>query len=293
MPNKMQNHHHQIHMMMYGLGDSHDPNPDTVQLVESIVQSQLKTIVIEALKYGDGKVLRGRDLVFLLRHNKYKMHRFIRYILHKELSQKLKCSSTVSKIDHDDKTKNKLIKFIESIDETGEFLDMSEVDETKVERMLRADRISRNLSEEKYLEFQKSRCASFKTCPRSFENIKQWIDPKKELIFEDDSMDVLCYLAFQTVAELVDYALLVREDAQSGSDPLAHLPGSGSYYTAAMFKAPHGLERGRVDCARIRTNQAPISVGEIKEVMRRIYSPQTGKLNFGGKVPDTHYLLAL
>lgn len=85
----------------------------------------------------------------------------------------------------------------------------------------------------------------------------------------------------------------------------------GSYYTATMFNAPHGLEKRRIDCTRvvfflqifevfykfnsvqIHTNQQPISVNEIKEVMRRVHNPQAGKLNFGGKLPATHYLLAL
>lgn len=148
---------HHICMMMYGFGDSHEPNPETVRLVENILQSQLKTIVNEAMKKGEGnKVVRGEDLVFLLRHNKYKMQRFVRYVQHKD-SMKMKNLDT-SVIDLDpDKPPNSLLEFIESIDETGEFMDLSEIDETKVERMIRADRISRDLSEEKYIEFQKAR----------------------------------------------------------------------------------------------------------------------------------------
>lgn len=149
---------HHICMMMYGFGDSHEPNPETVRLVENIVQSQLKTIVKEAMKKGDGnKVVKGEDLVFLLRHNKYKMQRFVRYVQHRDISIRMK-NANPSVIDLDpDKPRNSLLEFIENIDETGEFMDMSEIDETKVERMIRADRISRDLSEEKYIEFQKAR----------------------------------------------------------------------------------------------------------------------------------------
>lgn len=156
MANKKITHH--ICMMMYGFGDSHEPNPETVRFVENILQSQLKTIVKEAMKTGDGnKVVKGEDLVFLLRHNKYKMQRFVRYVQHRDISIRMKNANPLI-IDLDpDKPRNSLLEFIESIDETGEFMDTSEIDETKLKRMIRADRISRDLSEEKYIEFQKAR----------------------------------------------------------------------------------------------------------------------------------------
>jgi len=148
---------HHICMMMYGFGDSHEPNPETVRLVENILQSQLKTIVNEAMKKGEGnKVVRGEDLVFLLRHNKCKMQRFVRYVQHKDSIKMKNLDPSVIDLDPD-KPPNSLLEFIESIDETGEFMDLSEIDETKMERMIRADRISRDLSEEKYIEFQKAR----------------------------------------------------------------------------------------------------------------------------------------
>lgn len=99
------------------------------------------------------------------------------------------------------------------------------------------------------------------------------MDPKEEIKLTQDALFVLCYFAFQTVAEIVDYALYVREDRQAGKvylcfvqtlihqnvlifahtitgdDPLKHLPGS--YYTATMFNAPHGLDKRRIDCTRV------------------------------------------
>lgn len=78
MGTKKQTYYNEISMMMYGFGDSHEPNPETVRLVESTVLSQLRMIVNEALKYWDGVSLKGENLIFLLRHNKYKMQRFVR-----------------------------------------------------------------------------------------------------------------------------------------------------------------------------------------------------------------------
>lgn len=76
----------------------------------------------------------------------------------KEVSRKLRsASSTVIEIDPIEKPKNKFIDFIERLDETGEFLDLSEQDEVKISRMVRADRIAQDLNEKKYLEFQRAR----------------------------------------------------------------------------------------------------------------------------------------
>lgn len=282
-------YYNEISLMMYGFGDSHKPNPETVRLVESIVLKQLRAIVNEALKYWDGKALKGEDLVFLLRHNKVKMQRFVRFLQNKAVKNKLKRLTT--EVEIDEKPKHKLIDFIEKIDETGEFTDLSEVDEIKVERQIRADRISQALDEKKYMDFHKARCASFKVVGQGMEHLRLWIDPKRDINFKPEALDVLSYFAYQTVAELTDYALLVREDMRSGTDPLKHLPGS--YYTSAMFNGQHRFEGNNPDYSRVYSSQPPISLNEVKEVMRRVYSPQAGKLNFGGKVPETHYLFAL
>lgn len=277
--------------MMYGFGDSHKPNPETVRLVESIVLKQLRTIVNEALKYWDGEALKGEDLVFLLRHNKVKMQRFVRFLQNKAIKNRLKRLDTETDIDPNEKPKHKLIEFIEKIDETGEFMDISEIDETKVERQIRADHISQALDEKKYLEFHKARCASFKVVGTGMEHLRLWIDPKRDINFKPEALEVLSYFAYQTVADITDFALLVRDDLRSGTDPLKHLPGT--YYTSAMFNGQHRFEGNNPDYSRVYSCQPPISVNEIKEVMRRIHSPQAGKLNFGGKIPITHYLLAL
>ncbi|KAJ8931718.1 hypothetical protein NQ314_015336 [Rhamnusium bicolor] len=278
---------------MFGFGDSHKPNPDTVRLVESIVLKQLRIIVQEASKYSDGKNLRGKDLVFLMRHNKQKMQRFVKYLLNKRNSALLQqLQKNIVEIDCEPKEpKGELIEFIKSIDETGEFTDLSGFDEIKHDRQLRADRISQALDEQKYLEFCKARCASFNsrdTTQRSLNKLWLWIDPKKEIDFKPDALDVLGYYAYQTVAEITDYALLVRMDGKCGTDPLKHLPGS--YYTATMFNGEHRFEGTNPDYSKVHSSQPPISVNEIKEVMRRVHSPQAGLQNFGGKLPETHYL---
>lgn len=142
---------------MYGFGDSHKPSPDTVLLVEHTVLSQLRTIIQEALKHSTKEnQLHGEELVFLMRKNKHKMRRFIRYLQNKDLKRKfekqLDEKGTVAPKQLDEKgtvapeqlgsSARNLIEFIERIDETGELTDMAEFDDMKYERQLRADQIS-------------------------------------------------------------------------------------------------------------------------------------------------------
>lgn len=293
--------YNEISLMMFGFGDSHKPNPGTVRFVESIVLKQMRMIVREALKYSENNTLRGEELVFLMRHNKYKMRRFVRYLINKHTKNQLIHHAYSSEIDLEldeskrpKKLKNHLIEFIERIDETGEFTDLCEFDEIKYERQLRADRISQALDEKKYLDFCKARCASFSnkdTVYKNLEKLKLWIYPNDDIRFIESSLEVLAYYAYQTVAEIIDYALLVRMDTRSNNDPLSHL--AGSYYTATMFSGKHRFEESNPDYSRVLSSQPPISIAEIKEVMRRVHTPQAGKLNFGGKVPETHYLFAI
>lgn len=267
-PKEGLNYHNKIALMLFGFGDTPKPREDTVRLVESIVLRQLRTIIQEALSHCEGTDLNGEELVFLMRHNKYKMRRFVKHLINEEVKKEIEKENVeVTNIDLiTSKPKHHLISFIESIDETGEFMDLSEFDEVKHIRQIRANQISEILDKEKYLEYQKARCVSFLS-GRNFEKFRIWLDPKKEVNFSPTSLDILSYFAFETVAQLVDLAFLVRLDNKRNPDP---------------------LNNTKAYCI-----QQPIMVSEIKEVMRRFCSPQSGKLNFGNKLPETHYLLAL
>ncbi|KAF5299720.1 hypothetical protein FQR65_LT09349 [Abscondita terminalis] len=277
----------EISLMMFGFGDSHKPNPETVRCVESLVLKQLRTIVQEAMKYWDGKVLRAEELVFLMRKNKWKMRRFVKYLHLKELKTKYESDLSNSEVPIKKTERHRLLDFIDRIDETGELTDLTELDEVKHERQMRADRISVALEESKYLEFQKARCVSFNSKETSraanYEKLRLWVDPKKEINMTTMATEVLSYYAYQTVAEIIDFALLVRMDARHTNDPLSSL--SGAHYTAAMFIGEHRFSGSNPDYSRVYSGQSPITVAEIREVLRRFNKPQAGKLTFGGNTP--------
>lgn len=289
---------------MFGFGDSHIPNPDTVSLVENITLNQMRLIVEEAIKVQticsdpeappeDKKTLSGEELVFLMRKDKYKMRRFLKYLysqmqkhVHSNFAQPVPVQAPPKH--------NKLIEFIEYIDETGELTDLSEYDEVKYERMVRADRMSLALGEEAYMKFYKARCSSFMQKSmsqiRNFERLKQWIDPGNTVNFTNDALNVLSYYAYETVALIIDYALLVRLDHNRKADPLENL--QGTHYSADMFKGEQ-FNGPNPDYSRVYSGQAPISVNEIKEVMRRLYMPQAGICLLGKKMPSSRTIIVV
>ena len=79
------------------------------------------------------------------------------------------------------------------------------------------------------------------------------------------SYDLLGYLAYETVAQLVDLALLVRQDKQlRASEPLSrYMPGIG-------YSTHHNLESWQIETA------SPLTPAELREAMRRYWSSPVG-----------------
>lgn len=163
-----------IALMMYGFGDSSTPNPETVQLVESLVRKQLREMLVSITSTNTGKnykIINSEDIIFYLRHNKEKVHRLVKYINFKyhDANQVQQQTNFSLKKTENNKLTNSVKQFIDLIDETGELSDLSSFDPVKHSRMLRAERISSSLDNEKYLEYVKARSVAF--VHRKFKNV--------------------------------------------------------------------------------------------------------------------------
>ena len=74
----------------------------------------------------------------------------------------------------DESAKLPFIKYLNSIDNTGELLnDKSLVDHVKCKRNSRIEMMTRKMDEARYLEFSKARCASFAN--RNRHKFSDWI----------------------------------------------------------------------------------------------------------------------
>uniref|UniRef100_A0A8C9FS83 SPT3 homolog, SAGA and STAGA complex component n=1 Tax=Pavo cristatus TaxID=9049 RepID=A0A8C9FS83_PAVCR len=114
--------------------------------------------------------------------------------------------------------------FLNSIDQTGELLAMfedDEIDDVKQERMERAERQTRLMDSVQYAEFCESRQLSFSKKASKF---RDWLDcSSMEIKPNAVAMEILAYLAYETVAQLVDLALLVKQDmTPKAGDPFSH-----------------------------------------------------------------------
>jgi len=72
--------------MMHGFGDSSEPLLESAKIIEDVVLQQMKAIVRRACEIADRRgskksnIINGEDLLFLLRKDKVKLQRIVKYL---------------------------------------------------------------------------------------------------------------------------------------------------------------------------------------------------------------------
>ncbi|XP_078069049.1 transcription initiation protein SPT3 homolog isoform X7 [Mustelus asterias] len=189
-------------MNRYAFGDARRTLPETAVLVEDIVHSQLINM---------GKLRR------LLRYMNFRdfKSKIVKSVEDEDVIEADKSSSSINK-------RQKLYQeFLSSIDQTGELLgclEEDDADEVKQERLERAERQTRMMDSSQYAEYSESRQLSFAKKSTKF---KDWLDcSSMEVKPNPVALEIMAYLAQETVAQLVDLALLVKQDmAAKTGDP--------------------------------------------------------------------------
>nr|XP_025039189.1 transcription initiation protein SPT3 homolog isoform X2 [Pelodiscus sinensis] len=224
----------ELQSMMFSLGDARRPLHESAVLVEDIIHTQLINLLQQAAEVSQlrgARVISAEDLLFLMRKDKKKLRRLLKYMFFRDYKSKI-----VKGIEEDDLIEDKFSNssvnkrqklaqdFLNSIDQTGELLAMfedDEIDDVKQERMERAERQTRMMDSAQYAEFCESRQLSFSKKASKF---RDWLDcSSMEIKPNAVAMEILAYLAYETVAQLVDLALLVKQDmAPKAGDPFSH-----------------------------------------------------------------------
>ncbi|EFN82796.1 Transcription initiation protein SPT3-like protein [Harpegnathos saltator] len=277
---------------MHGFGDSSEPLFESAKIIEEVVLQQMRAIVKRSCEIADRRasstksnILSGEDLLFLLRRDKVKLRRLVRYLELKELG----CS--VNKILETDMPENitdadqlndiskklPFQSFLEQIDNTGELLENtpSNMDDIKQQRCVRAEIVTRSMDEIRYMKYSKARRVSFANKNRH--KFSDWVCTDGDITLSKQAYTILGYLAYETVAQIVDLAFLVRQDqSKIHGDPidrqrLNHVnPFTYKPYIASHYY--HGKS--------VATK--PLTPSEISEALRRYWSPQlamTGPFN--------------
>jgi len=143
---------------------------------------------------------------------------------HQKLVQRNQISQsavTPSKSHLDD-----LRNILDLFDESGEFnkyLDIEFLmDPPKMERMLRADKVNQKISFPKFFAYSKARSISF---ARKVGNLAEWVaaNTYSENKMTPCFMDILAFLAYEIVSQMVDLAFVVRRDGISTSNEMNKL----------------------------------------------------------------------
>ncbi|XP_039516789.1 transcription initiation protein SPT3 homolog isoform X1 [Pimephales promelas] len=222
----------ELQSMMFALGDARRPLHETAALVEDIVHTQLINLLHQAAEVAllrGARVISPEDIIFLMRKDKKKLRRLIKYMQFRDYKSKvLKTIDDEDPLDSEKYSSNKRQRlaqdFLVSIDQTGEFLSLveeEEVDEVKQERLERIEKMTRNMDSSVYSDFCESRQLSFSKKASKF---REWLDCSSLDVKPNAiSMEVLSYLAYETVAQVVDLALLVKQDmTPKTGDPFQH-----------------------------------------------------------------------
>ncbi|KAJ8686903.1 hypothetical protein QAD02_022697 [Eretmocerus hayati] len=258
---------------MHGFGDHSEPLLETAKMIEQVVLNQMRAVIREACKIAElreSQIVSSEDFLFLLRKDKIKLQRLVNYLKLKEFKTTMfksldtDCPDSISDAKKtEEEPKQPFLKFLHHIDNTGEMLnDKTLIDHVKQKRTMRIEMMTRKMDEVRYLEFSKARCASFAN--KNKHKFSDWIGSSGEFTIAKSGYTILGYLAYETVAQIVDLAFLVRQDQNKISgDAIDRLQ---MIYPNPVTYKPHQYTKS------ITTK--PLSVAEVSEALRRYWSPQ-------------------
>lgn len=224
------NFREEISKMMYGFGDSSSPDPETVLLIESIVLKQQRSVLQDAHEIS---VTRGAnrisnyELIYLMGKNKnvLKLKRLYDFQLSQDEFEKIQALAKINflisqgclhteSIYEEEKTRQRShIKVMEKLGAIKKVLKINH-DYLGYLRKLRADTATHTMSAGEYKPFQEARCITFHTNPvykDGLSKFKRWVDPDRKYKFTHSGLEVLCFIAHETVADIIEAVLLARK----------------------------------------------------------------------------------
>lgn len=289
----------EIKAMLYVYGDVRHPLAETVVLVEQIVYTQacqLLVKVAEVVKMRSSPEIGAEDFLFLLRRSPGKLNRFMSRMSfldsHSSYISEQATSDGLSIDPEKDFTnmgyKSQRVKrfkrcreFLSYIDDSGELEEyalQSNTDNVKLKRAERAEKQTRDMSTDEYMEYVKLKRIGFTTRKGPYKarrkQLKDWFDLEKMDIdtpFSEYAWDAMEYLTQETVAELIDKALLVRSETTPPLLPCEaepdgrHLPLYASSTLVARAETIGSLSKSVESDGAVDSESAGGSTKKVKE----------------------------
>lgn len=276
--------------MLHAFGDSRRPLLDTANVVEDIVRLQMREILCRAAECArkrSSATIGLEDILFLMRKSPLKVQRFIKYLSVKDTASST-IASTSGKVT--DMEGNRRVKrcenFISLIDNEGGLLTQAlneELhDECRLERLKRLDRLSRDMDERHYAEFTRARQVSFLGHKHRFsQKFYLWLttdatgkailaDELTDLQLDQSAMEAFAYLAYETVGQVVDMALLIRQEERGSPDPVARQITPVVYNTQQALATMQNQDNVKEDQLDNVVWTTPLEPYQIREAVRRL-----------------------
>lgn len=265
----------EIAILMRAFGDVSDVNlqiKESIILVEKILIHQLKSILELVLEISSNRgcsIPQQIDFEYMMHRNKPKLIRFRKYM------------RNIRRVQYKNEQKQQHGANFDAnfLSRTSEENDDSDADEQevydaeKIRRIYRADRISQILSPQKYEEFQKARSytSNLRNKMNFINKLVEILQLPKEIQEDSTCLEIVLFLAQETVATLVDFSILTRLNSENRvSEPV--IVNSNLSNDEILNFCPE------VTQGRGKEGIMPIRVQEIQEAIRRVFQMNQRKL---------------
>ncbi|KAI0080835.1 TFIID-18kDa-domain-containing protein [Panus rudis PR-1116 ss-1] len=268
----------EISQMMFVFGEVQEPLAETVNLVEDIIRGQIIELIIQARLLASrrgARYLSAEDLIFLIRHDRAKVNRLRTYLSWKEVRKHAKDSggdgggaveAETLEDGADDKLASKAQKItiklpweittmysdvLPTDDEEDE--DDIEAYEASIQRLKEADDATRQMTREEYQHYSDCRQASFTY--RKAKRFREFLNlpPSLDLKANDDTVDIVGFLAFEMVRSLTLAALEVKKSLE---DQYLHEDKRVVSTSPLLGKRKNTGFGGREDAKRLRRDDS-------------------------------------
>lgn len=230
----------EISDIMRGFGDCETPLKESVHLVDKILLQQLRGILHEvtdlAIERKGKPEPTQKDFELLMCTNPVKVFRLQKHIKDLQLRRKIQEIYDGRSSAHSDELDTNGPQSDDEVDR-----DVAErYDEEKIRRLFRADRISQTLNGTQYIEYNEARRSSI-YCRNSNTirtKLRTWLKAPTDGVFSNQVYTILSYLAHETIAAVVDFAILSRLNSSNRpTEPFRRITSSSKCFFSPYNKS--------------------------------------------------------
>ena len=216
----------EIPAMLQAFGDVSPASPESVLLIDKFVYLQMTLLLRQAAIIAEQRNSREigiEEFMFLCRKNKRRLFHFMRHMHFRDSKYKVQSSADtknktlIRNISVDAKLKRSkaCMDFINCIDcmcDLKTSFYEGKFDDIRLQRLQVAEVVTRNMTMKQYEAFCSSRQISYSQNKKKF---SEWLRPvldTQKVQLSKFGWESLTYFAYETVAELVHLALLVKSE---------------------------------------------------------------------------------